>query len=176
MLLSLKCSSTIRVGGPIKLKPSKLDFFNKFKTKFMLEKYLICRDVDRPLRCAYSRFRVSAHSLLVEVGRYGKLKKRADRCCPFCTNTVENESHFLLECSQYDTLRLKYFSGISTCSTIDENFILSILQSMLLYRFYAIDLFCIYLESHSIGILLLLCQLSLCHVFLLLCCYVTHLC
>ena len=110
---------------------SKLDFFNKFKTKFMLEKYLICRDVDRPLRCAYSRFRVSAHSLLVEVGRYGKFKKRADRCCPFCTNTVENESHFLLECSQYDTLRLKYFSAISdisTCSTIDENFILSILQ------------------------------------------------
>ena len=83
------------------------------------------------LRCAYSRFRVSAHSLLVEVGRYGKFKKRADRCCPFCTNTVENESHFLLECSQYDTLRLKYFSAmsdISTCSTIDENFILSILQ------------------------------------------------
>ena len=38
---------------------------------------------------------------------------------------------FLLECSQYDTLRLKYFSAmsdISTCSTIDENFILSILQ------------------------------------------------
>ena len=93
---------------------SKLDFFNKFKTKFVLEKYLICRDVDRPLRCAYSRFRISAHSLLVEVGRYGKFKKCADHCCPFCTNTVENESK--RQEGQVDTFILDFEKAFDTPS------------------------------------------------------------
>ena len=51
---------------------SKLDFFNKLKTNFTLEKYLRRPDVDRHTCDTFSRFRISAHSLLVEVGRYGK--------------------------------------------------------------------------------------------------------
>ena len=110
---------------------SKLDFCNKFKTNFSLGKYLLCRDFDRHTCCTFSRFRISAHSLLVEVGRYGKLKS-ADRCCPFCNNTVEDELHLLFNCRLYDSLRLKYFSSvgdISPNSIIDDKFILDILQN-----------------------------------------------
>ena len=79
----------------------------------------------------FVRFRISAHSLLVEVGRYGKLT-RTDRCCSFCNNTVEDELHFLFNCSLYDSLILNYFSSmgdISPNSIIDETFILDILQN-----------------------------------------------
>ena len=112
---------------------SKLDFFNKFKTNFTLEKYLLCHNVDRHTCCTFSRFRISAHSLLVEGGRYGKLK-RAVRCCPFCNNTVEDELHLLFNCSLYDFLRLKYFSSVpmgdvSPISVIDEKIIFDILQN-----------------------------------------------
>ena len=94
---------------------SKLDFYRKFKNSFALDEYLLCRDVSRSTRSSFSRFRISAHSLLVEVGRYSKLK-RDDRCCPFCKNAVENEIHFLLRCNLFNPLRFKYFSAIANIS------------------------------------------------------------
>ena len=110
---------------------SKLDFYRKFKNSFALDEYLLCQDVRRPTRSSFSRFRISAHSLLVEVGRYSKLK-RDDRCCPFCKNAVENEIHFLLYCNLFNPLRLKYFSAIANISSklvVDVEYILNITKS-----------------------------------------------
>ena len=103
---------------------SKLDFYRKFKNSFALDEYLLCRDVRRPTRSSFSRFRISAHSLLVEVGRYSKLK-RDDRCCSFCKNAV-------LYCNLFNPLRLKYFSVIANISSkpvVDEEYILNITKS-----------------------------------------------
>ena len=47
----------------------KLDYFNKFKTKFEYERYLdfISNDINRR---NFTKFRLSAHNLEIEVGRY----------------------------------------------------------------------------------------------------------
>jgi hypothetical protein len=49
-----------------------------------------------------SRFRLSASSLQV---RDHSLRDRAARVCPLCASGVEDEQHFLLECSAYAPLR-----------------------------------------------------------------------
>ena len=76
---------------------SKLDFYRMFKNTFKFEDYLLSHNISRSARCSFSRLRVSAQPLLVEVGRYNK-QNRKDRSCPFCKNVVEDELHFLLSC------------------------------------------------------------------------------
>ena len=55
---------------------------------------------------ALTRFRVGAHALAVEVGRYHKPSPLplGQRLCVFC-NMVEDELHFLCICHKYNTLR-----------------------------------------------------------------------
>jgi GH25 family lysozyme M1 (1,4-beta-N-acetylmuramidase) len=56
-----------------------------------------------------TKIRVSAHTLAIETGRYSKPKILAsERFCKFCRNVMEDEKHFILNCSQYETLRGKY--------------------------------------------------------------------
>ena len=91
---------------------SKLESYNQFKTTFGIEKYLtVINNVQH--RIAMTKFRCSAHRLLIEEGRYRNLP-RSERICQKCTmNVVENEYHFLLVCPFYRELRLqnlpKYF-------------------------------------------------------------------
>ena len=52
-----------------------------------------------------TKFRISAHNLMIEVGRHCNIKVE-DRLCKHCNyDTIENEMHFLLECPKYKTLR-----------------------------------------------------------------------
>ena len=37
---------------------------------------------------------------MIEAGRHNKIPKES-RFCPFCPKSIENESHFLFECSVY---------------------------------------------------------------------------
>ena len=54
--------------------------------------------------CLYM-YRISAHNLTVEKGRYTGIP-RHDRICKVCnTGSIENEQHFLLECPAYKLLR-----------------------------------------------------------------------
>ena len=55
-------------------------------------------------KIALSRFRLSNHNLMIEKGRHLKIDK-SDRKCFFCTNQIENESHFLISCPLYSPLR-----------------------------------------------------------------------
>ncbi len=50
------------------------------------------------------------HSLRIETGRYCRPKLLAkDRKCELCNlNQVEDETHFVLQCTLYDDLRQKY--------------------------------------------------------------------
>ena len=55
-----------------------------------------------------SRFRLHAHSLNIEIGRYYNIDRHA-RICSMCNNNdIEGEYHFILECSKYVEIRRKY--------------------------------------------------------------------
>lgn len=80
-----------------------------FKHEFLLEKYLECI-MDKRLRIALCKFRVSSHDLEIECGRYTRIA-RNDRCCKICKSSfIENEYHFLLICPAYANLRKQYLA------------------------------------------------------------------
>ena len=68
------------------------------------EPYITCiKNVNH--RKALSKFRLSNHQLMIEVGRHKKIPK-LQRFCPFCPSPViEDEIHFLINCPLYDPLR-----------------------------------------------------------------------
>ena len=62
------------------------------------------------LRRLFTCFRLSAHSLAIESGRYNGAE-RINRICQQCnSNMVESEYHFLLICNKHNDLRKKYLS------------------------------------------------------------------
>ena len=54
---------------------------------------------------AFCQFRISAHSLMCEVGRYCNIPYEQRLCPLFEMNKVESEHHFIFECSHYSDLR-----------------------------------------------------------------------
>ena len=55
-----------------------------------------------------SKYRLSAHSLSIETGRYHHID-RNNRICSLCNmNILEDEYHFVLVCPFYSTIRDKY--------------------------------------------------------------------
>ena len=78
---------------------SKLRTYALVKTEIGMEKYLVeLKNVQT--RIKYTKFRLSNHNLMIEKGRYTGMKAH-ERICPFCTNAVEEELHFLLDCYVY---------------------------------------------------------------------------
>ena len=67
-----------------------------FKQEFKQETYLKLVK-DTRYRIAISRFRASSHKLEIEVGRYVN-KRVQDRLCN-CCHEVEDEKHFLFDCT-----------------------------------------------------------------------------
>ena len=66
-------------------------------------------------RRTLTRFRISAHKLAIETGRYKGIP-RHDRICTRCTdNTVEDERHFLFSCNYHTQ------EGEALMSIINEN-------------------------------------------------------
>ena len=81
------------------------------KTNFRLEKYLtLLRPEYRKPIC---RLRVSAHSLLIEMGRY--YTPRTERICQNCMrNEIEDEEHFIIRCDKFTKAREELFELISS--------------------------------------------------------------
>ena len=75
-------------------------------------------------RSKKSKFRISAHQLHIETGRYERKKNQAgkisilereERVCLYCNlSKVEDESHFLLECPLYNHERSFFFNEIGS--------------------------------------------------------------
>ena len=88
---------TINDGG------SKLRTYALLKSDIGVEKYLklISNTVTR--KCL-TQFRLSNHTLNIEIGRRNKLP-REQRLCKLCPNSIESEIHFLLSCPTYDHIR-----------------------------------------------------------------------
>ena len=97
----------------LQLWNSELDMSTRARTyrlfcNFGYQQYLNCVTIEK-YRIALSRFRVSAHRLEVESGRWHKPNKIPynERKCQLC-NALEDEFHFLFECPLYFEIRKLY--------------------------------------------------------------------
>ena len=93
---------------------SKLQFYRNLKSNYELEEYLqSVRDTKQ--RRILSRYRLSEHSLAIETGRHRKSwLPREQRVCVHCrTGEIETETHFLLHCHKYSSVRELYFSKLT---------------------------------------------------------------
>ena len=83
---------------------NKLRLYRHFKKSFKLESYLT--NIKSHLhRNAFYKSRISAHSLMCEIGRYCNTPYEQWLCCLCEMNKVESEHHFIFECSYYSDLR-----------------------------------------------------------------------
>ena len=82
-------------------KMAKLRAHRLIKKKIGLQKYLELN--ERKYRKALSAFRISAHRLNIERGRYMKLKLE-DRLCTTC-NVIEDEIHAIWQCTKFQMSR-----------------------------------------------------------------------
>lgn len=100
------------------LVSGKLDTYFSIKRNFTMEPYLLLNDFH--LRKAICKLRISAHNLLIESGRYAKSKSipRSERICKNCNlNLLENEIHFLTQCTLYDSERAEFYKKVSDFNT-----------------------------------------------------------
>jgi hypothetical protein len=84
------------------------DSTNRHFGKFLMYFHVYSHTLYRQILC---KFRISAHNLRIETGRYEKTKdnsgnysklEKENRICKFCNlRMVEDESHFLLKCPLY---------------------------------------------------------------------------
>ena len=86
--------------GVVNDSPKAISFV-MFKRSVCLEKYLH-QVKNLKNKKALSRFRLSNHSLMIEIGRHLRPRlERNERKCPICKDEVENEIHFLTKCPLY---------------------------------------------------------------------------
>ena len=93
----------------------KLKIYNQIKSYHGTENYL--SDImNGNHRKAFTRLRISAHSLYIETGRYNGTD-RDDRICRICTSEqLEDEHHLLLDCGCYNDERNTLFDNLAkTC-------------------------------------------------------------
>ena len=107
----------------IRSELSKLRTYAKLKTEIGMEKYLNSIENIRD-RTALTKLRLSNHTLMIEKGRHLGLQEN-QRLCPFCDNKVENEHHFVIECSTFDEIRKALFLEMAeidnTFNDLDDN-------------------------------------------------------
>ena len=90
---------------------NKLQFYRNFKLSYSMENYLNYVQ-NFNYRRAFSRLRLSNHTLRIETGRYVK-EVRNERLCIFCDKSeIENETHMLLYCPLYSNVRNICFDDI----------------------------------------------------------------
>ena len=110
----------------------KLRTFKFLKQHWKLEDYLLAVE-NISDRTAFSKFRLSDHSLMIEKGRHEKLIQ-SERICPFCPNQIENEFHFLIKCPTYINLRKNLLRDTETLCIgfyypLDEEFLFWLLMN-----------------------------------------------
>jgi len=83
---------------------AKMRTYIIYKQSFALEDYLCT--LPQSHQKAFTRFRISAHNLAIERGRYTRPPTPLEnRICPHCPQKIEDEHHFLLDCTAHQTQR-----------------------------------------------------------------------
>ena len=99
----------------------KLRTYKLFKTNFKTEQYIVL-NLEKNERSMLAQFRCGILPLRVETGRFiGENVNQ--RICTFCDQEqIENETHFLVECTKYDNIRQQVFEDLlSDPSYINKN-------------------------------------------------------
>ena len=82
---------------------SKLRTYALFKAEMGREAYL-SEIKNTKTRTQLTKLRISDHNLMIEKGTQMGVHRNL-RFCPFCTDKVEDEVHFLLNCPVYNNMR-----------------------------------------------------------------------
>ena len=91
----------------------KMRTYITFKSHFTMENYLSLLPLEH--RRCFSRFRISAHKLAIERGRYTRPPTPVEkRTCPHCPDKVEDELHVLTQCHELSAQRACLFTNILT--------------------------------------------------------------
>ncbi|KAI2642407.1 hypothetical protein H4Q32_030857 [Labeo rohita] len=95
----------------------KLTYFYSIKSDYKLAPYLSSIK-NYGHRKLLTKYRLSEHILSVETGRHKQSwRARELRLCSHCTESlIEDELHFLTECSKYKHIRDAYFKQIALVS------------------------------------------------------------
>ena len=89
----------------------KLRTYIKYKTSIGVESY-VSNFYNRKSRSLMAQFRCGILPLHVETGRYVNLDAD-ERICEFCkTNQIEDELHFICQCSLYARERMALYNDI----------------------------------------------------------------
>ena len=92
-------------------KHPMLRTYKLFKTEFKREPYIDQID-DRQIQKSISKFRLSSHCLRIHTGRFENIEAK-DRICKACNiHEIDNEEHFLLNCTFHTDRRNTLLSDI----------------------------------------------------------------
>ena len=83
-----------------------------YKNNFCYEKYLdiLATELRKPL----TQFRISAHNLEIERGRYTRpVTPVNQRICRRCNASTDSELHFLFECGLFTSQREQLFINLT---------------------------------------------------------------
>lgn len=98
----------------------KLSTYKHIKPNYEIEPYIFAIE-DPWIRKEVTCFRISAHNLLIERGRYKNID-RNERFCTLCNDgSIETEFHFMMECALYRELRNKYLYSLLLLSNSNLN-------------------------------------------------------
>jgi len=100
--LFYKTKSNRETLAEINSKP-KLRTYRLFKDNVSAEGY-VKYSVHRKKRSLMAQLRLGVLPLKIETGRYQNTPEK-ERTCDACSNTIENEIHFMFECPQYSPTR-----------------------------------------------------------------------
>ena len=90
---------------------TKLQTYKTFKLEYKMENYLSL-DIEKLHVTKFTKLRISNSNLMIEEGRYKKLKPE-ERRCPLCKSGIEDEPHFLVTCPCLNDPRLKLYSKLN---------------------------------------------------------------
>ena len=89
-------------------------------TDYSIERYLLSSDNSKEGISTFCKIRLSAHKLFIEEGRYKRGGNNRiplnERICKLCQNDVEDEEHFIFDCSKLEHIRKDFFYRLASIS------------------------------------------------------------
>ena len=112
------------IRGDNNTNGNKLRTYKHIKDNFEIEYYLMSPTLTWKEKRHIAKIRIGDHNLNIETGRHKRPKVPIEeRKCSKC-NKVENEIHFITECSLYNDLRDNYIANlINVCDSQEQKFI-----------------------------------------------------
>jgi hypothetical protein len=114
MITTQLCNNQLVSWNEIRHQKTKLRYYNIFKADIETEHYILA-NLSKRVRAIYAQFRSGILPLGIETGRFQNINLE-DRLCLYCSEqgrqNIEDEFHFLCECSNYQEERLILFRKV----------------------------------------------------------------